>query len=56
VIQRRNGPRFALKTISKLLRRDFYRDVPSQPRIARFPNLSHAAFADARNDFIGAEF
>ena len=56
MIQRRNRPGFAFKPIRELLRRDFDSDIAPKLRVARFPYLAHAAFADWRDDLIRAEF
>jgi len=56
MIQRRNCARLAFKPIRELLRRNFDRHIAIQPRIARLPHFSHAAFTQQPNDFVGAEF
>jgi hypothetical protein len=45
-----------LKALGKLLLGDFDRDDPVQACIARLVDLSHAAGADERKDFVRAEF
>ena len=55
MIERGDGAGFAFKAVGELLRRDFDGDVAIEPRIAGLPYLAHAAFAEGRDDLIGAE-
>ena len=61
VRERRDRTCFALKALAKpgivrrLLRKDFERDGPIQPRVARAIHLAHASGAERRDDLIGAE-
>ena len=61
MIERRSGARLALETLSrslgrKGLRQNFDGYVAMKPRVARPIHLAHAALADGRKDFVGAEF
>src|SRR5579864_9542847 len=55
MIQRGDGTRFVNEALGKLRVRYFDRDVAIQARVARPIHLAHAARADGREDFIGAE-
>ena len=61
MIERRDRARLALEAVAKLRvgreRRgeDLDRDGAIEPRVARAIDLAHAARADERDDFIGAE-
>jgi hypothetical protein len=65
MIERRSGPRFALKTFPrstcgksirrKGLRQNFDGDVAVEPRIARFIYFAHATRANGRKDLVWAE-
>jgi hypothetical protein len=56
VVERSNRTGFTGKALGELLIGHFDRDIPIQPGIVGAVHLSHAAFADGRDDFIGAEF
>ena len=61
MVQRGGGACFlfesaeAIDVSRKCDRQHFDRDVASQPRVARPVDLAHAAGADGREDFVGAE-
>jgi hypothetical protein len=55
VVQRRNASRFTLESAAKVLRDELDGDWPVETRVARLVDLAHAARADERNDFVGAE-
>ena len=44
-----------VRIVRKRVREDLERDIAIQPDIARAIDLSHAAFADRRGDFVDAE-
>ena len=50
--ERRDGLRFALKTIIELAQGRFNRDGPAQSRVGAEIDLAHAAFADHRDDLV----
>jgi hypothetical protein len=47
--------REALRIINKCIRQDLDSDIAPEPRIVRTVNLTHAACANERGDFICAE-
>ena len=59
MIQRRDGPRFALEALAGLRiagvirRNDLDRDEPIEPRVARLVDVAHPASADARHQLVG---
>jgi hypothetical protein len=61
MVERRERPRFALEAGEafgiggECLRQDLQRDVANELRIAAALHLAHAAGAEGRTDFIGAE-
>ena len=61
VIELRDRARFTVEALAELritgecLRQDLDRDGAIQPRVAGFVDLAHAAGAERREDFIGAE-
>ena len=61
MVQRRGGAGFLLESMEAVGvggerdGQDLDRHVTTQPRIARAIDLAHAAGADDRDDFIGAE-
>ena len=56
MIQRRDGSRFALEAFTELRGGNFDRHVAIQARVVGAIHLAHAARADGRKDFVGAEF
>ncbi len=56
VIQRCDRASFALEAFTELGCGSLDGDNAVQTRIARLPHLPHAARADWRKDFVGAEF
>ena len=56
MIQRRYGMCFALETLAELGFGNFDRHDAIQARVVGLVHLSHAARADWRKDFVGAEF
>ena len=61
MVERRDGARFALEALAELgiggecVGQDLDRDDAIEPRVARLVDLAHAAGADEREDFVGAE-
>ena len=55
VVEGRDREGFPLEAIVELLVGRLHRDRPVQPRVARPINLTHAAFTNQGNYFIGAE-
>src|SRR6476661_6566811 len=56
MVQRGDSAGFALEALAEALGGDFDGDLAAQARVAGAVNLAHPALADARQDFIGAEF
>jgi hypothetical protein len=55
MVQRGDGPRFALEAIVELLSGNFDCHIPPEPRIASFIHFSHASCADRHDDFVRPE-
>jgi hypothetical protein len=55
VVERGDGPRLALETLSELLVRSLDGDLATQARVLRQVDFAHAAGADLGNDLVGAE-
>ena len=61
VVQRGEQPRLALEPVEQLgvvvprQRQDLQRDVASEAGVARPIDLTHAAHAEAGDDFVGAD-
>jgi hypothetical protein len=55
MVQRRNGPDFTVKALIKALGRDLDSNIAARARVVRAVHLTHSAFVDKRNDFVGAE-
>ena len=56
MVESRDRASFALEAFVELLTRCLDSDVAAKPRVASAVNLAHAAFAEKRDDFVGAEF
>ena len=56
MVQRGHGVGFALEAFRKLLVGYLEGDDAVQPRVASFIDLTHAAGAEGREDFVGAQF
>ena len=56
MIQRGDGAGFAFETFAEAFARNFDRDLAAQTRVAGAVHLAHPPLADARQDFVGAEF
>ena len=55
MIQRGNGARLALEPIVEGIREPLDRHKPTEPRVARLPDLAHPASADGSENFIRTE-
>ncbi len=55
MIQGSNGAGFAFEALAKFTLDELDGDDAVQPGIAGFPDLTHAAGADGRNDFVRAD-
>ena len=56
VVERGDRAGFAGEALGELRVGNFDRDIAIQPGIMRAIHLAHAALADGRKDFVGAEF
>src|SRR5579859_4681058 len=56
MVQGGDGPRFAFETLTEPVGGNLDGDIAIEARVPRPVDLSHAAFTEGRQNFVGAEF